>query len=128
MEQSYIMIKPGFLHLESEIVKRINNIGGKIIKRKQFMLNSEVLKEHYSHLLELPFYPNIEKYMLSGEVVGMVVEGEDIINKIREILGPTKNAPKGTIRGDYATGVTENVLHASDGPETAKAEIIRFFG
>lgn len=128
MEQSYIMIKPGFLELEEEIIKRINNIGGNVIKRKQFMLDSETLKKHYSHLLDLPFYPSIEEYMLSGEVVGMVVEGENIINKIREILGPTKNAPKGTIRGDFAKGTTENVLHASDGPETAKDEIKRFFG
>ena len=128
MQKSYIMIKPGFLNLENEIVKRIEQIGGKIIQRKQFQLTSEILKEHYSHLLHLEVYPEIEKYMLSGEVVGMIVEGEDIISKIRTILGPTKDAPKGTIRGDYAKGVRENVLHASDSPETAEAEIKRFFG
>ncbi|MEG1581889.1 MAG: nucleoside-diphosphate kinase [Clostridia bacterium] len=128
MEKSCVLIKPGFKHLEKEIIKWLEGVGGKIIKRKEFYLTHEQLKKHYAHLYNESFYPELEKYMMSDKVVGMVVEGENIIAEIRRILGPTKNAPKGTIRGEYAINGRENVLHASDCLETAEQEIKRFFG
>ena len=82
------------------------------------------------HLTDQPFYPKLERYMLSGPVFGMVLEGEDVIRGIRAMMGPTNvfEAAPGTIRGDYATDVTYNLIHGSDTPETAEAGIKRFFG
>ena len=132
MEKSYVMIKPGYLEHKDEIIKRIEEIGGKIVAEKTLNLDKEILREHYAHIVQFDFYPELEQYMTSGECYGMIVEGEaGIIAKIREIVGPTKNAPKGTIRGDFmkpGVSTSQNVIHASDAVETAEAEIERFFG
>lgn len=137
MERSYLMIKPGFTQYEEEIMEMLKRADVKLIARKKMNLTADVLKEHYAHLTELPFYPSIESYMMSDRVIGMVVEGPDgVIEKIREVVGPTKafmlkeEEPKyaDTIRGRFATGITENVIHASDSVENANAEIVRFFG
>lgn len=128
MEKSYVMIKPGFLHLEKEIIKRLGDINCRVLETKKMNLNERILKEHYSHLANMPFFPEIVNYMTSGEVKGMIVEGPNgSISEIRKIVGPTKNAPKGTIRGDYALDGSKNVIHASDAVETANSEIKRFF-
>ena len=97
---------------------------------KMFMMTKELLKEHYAHIADRPFYPEVEEYMMSGPVVGMIVEGENVIKGMRNFMGPTKylDAPAGTIRGDYSCNDRENLIHGSDAPETAEAEIKRFFG
>ncbi|MFA6860194.1 MAG: nucleoside-diphosphate kinase [Clostridia bacterium] len=130
MERTYIMIKPDGMrkNLKDEIVSRISKKEFKISKMKQFSLNKNVLLEHYAHVANMPFYPDMEKFMLSGPVLGMIVEGENAILGMRELMGPTKNAPKGTIRGDYAESTTFNIIHGSDSPENAEIEIKRFFG
>lgn len=130
MEQTYIMIKPDGIQkqLEHEILNRIHAAGFRVVKSKKFLLNKEVLNEHYAHVVHLPFYPEMEEYMLSGPVMGMVVEGKNAIAGMRELMGPTKNAPKGTIRGDYSESITFNVIHGSDSIENAQIEINRFFG
>lgn len=130
MERTYIMIKPDGMkkQLVGEIKNRIENAGLHIAKTKQFELNTQVLREHYAHVVHLPFYPEMEEFMLSGPVLGMIVEGNNAIFAMRDIMGPTKNAPKGTIRGDYSDSITFNVIHGSDSPENAEIEIARFFG
>ena len=107
----------------------IYNAGLKIKKYEVRRLDEEILKEHYAHLIDKPFYPELESYMLSGEVVLMVLEGLNAVEKFRNLMGPTdsKKAPKGTIRGEFGTDITYNAVHGSDSGLNAVTEIIRFF-
>ena len=88
------------------------------------------LREHYAHLLDKPFFPELVEYMTSGPVLAMVVEGENAVRGMRILMGATKyeDAAAGTIRGDLATSTTENIIHGSDSPENAEIEIARFVG
>jgi nucleoside-diphosphate kinase len=131
MERTYIMLKPDAIRrgLAGHIISRIEAKGYRIVEIKSMMLTSEILKSHYSHLLDKPFYQEIETFMMSGPVWGMIVEGEGVIAGMRAMMGPTKieDAPAGTIRGDLAFSTSENIIHGSDSPETAAIEIKRFF-
>ena len=91
-------------------------------------LSSELLKEH-AHVADKPFFPEIEEFMSSAPVICLVLQGEDVISKVRTLLGPTnsKEAPEGTIRGDLGTDQMRNVVHASDSEENAAIEVDRFF-
>ena len=93
-------------------------------------LTSETLREHYAHVADKPFFPEIEEFMSSRPVIGMILSGDSVISKVRDLLGPTDStqAPEGTIRGDLGTTMMKNVVHASDSVEAAEAEIKRFFG
>ena len=132
MERTYIMLKPDAIrrNLVGEIIGRIEKKGYKISNMKMFMLNDQILKEHYAHIADRPFFPEVCAYMTSGPVIGMVVEGENVIKGMRQMMGQTKylEAPMGTIRGDYSCNDRENLIHGSDAPETADIEIKRFFG
>ncbi|MGX7099866.1 nucleoside-diphosphate kinase [Globicatella sp. HMSC072A10] len=130
-QQTYIMLKPDCLKrgLMGEVISRIEKKGYRIVQAKLMTLDASIIAEHYAHLIDKPFYPRLEQFMLSGPVFGMVVEGEEVIQGMRAMMGPTNvfEAAPGTIRGDYATDVTYNLIHGSDSPETAKVEINRFF-
>ena len=132
MEKTYIMLKPDAVRrgLMGEIINKIERKGYKIIAMRMFEMTKEQLREHYAHIVDRPFYPEVEEYMMSGPVLGMIVEGENVIKGMRNFMGPTKylDAPAGTIRGDYSCNDRENLIHGSDAPETAEAEIKRFFG
>lgn len=131
-EFSYVMIKPTYLDHKDEIKGRLEAIGSSILEEKTLKMTKDKLKEHYAHIADKPFYPEVEEYMLSGDCYAMLIAGSNgIIAKIREIVGPTKNSPKGTIRGDFMhenANSSANVIHASDARDTANAEIERFFG
>lgn len=131
-EKTYIMLKPDAVkrRLIGEVVSRIEKKGYHITQAKLMTLDKEVIVEHYAHLLDKPFFPKLEAFMTSGPVFGMVVEGENVIAGMRQLMGPTNvhEALPGTIRGDYASNVTENIIHGSDSEETAAIEIQRFFG
>lgn len=131
-EKTYIMLKPDAVqrHLIGEVVSRIEKKGYQITQAKLMTLDKEVIAEHYAHLLDEPFYPTLEDFMTSGPVFGMVVEGVNVIAGMRQLMGPTNiyEASPGTIRGDYANNMTENIIHGSDSEETAAIEIKRFFG
>ena len=128
--RTYIMLKPDAVQrrLMGEIIARIEKKGYVISQIKMFNMNEEILKEHYAHIADKPFFPEIVKFMTSGPVVGMVVEGENVVSGMRALMGPTKDAPAGTIRGDYAMNGSENIIHGSDSDENAEIEIKRFFG
>ncbi len=132
MERTYIMLKPDAVKrkLAGAIISRIEAKGFSIIELKSMMLSKEILKEHYAHLVEKPFYHEIEEFMMSGPVWGMIVEGENAVEAMRALIGPTKieDAPAGSIRGDFAFSTAENIIHGSDSIENANAEINRFFG
>ncbi len=132
VERTYIMLKPDCVRrgLMGRVISRIEDKGYKIVDAKMMRLTSEKLREHYAHLVDKPFYPDLEAFMMSGPVLAMIVEGENAILGMRNLIGATKfeDAAAGTIRGDFANTTTENLIHGSDSPETAEAEIKRFFG
>ncbi len=133
-EYTYIMIKPDGVRmgLTEEIIKRIKNKGFEIKLFDVRKLTSDILDEHYAHVKDKPFYPEMKEFMLSDYVVPMIVYGKNAVQGMRGLMGPTKSieAPQGTIRGDYGNKeiVNENVIHGSDSRENALIEIERFFG
>ena len=131
-EITLILVKPDAVAegLTGQVLDRLEKEGLKILNCRMLRLDSALLKEHYAHLAHLPFFPEIEKFMSSGPVVAAALQGSNAIERVRELLGPTDStkAPKGTIRGDLGKDKMHNVLHASDSHETAKTELIRFFG
>lgn len=132
MERTYIMTKPDAYErgLIGQIITRIENKNFKITDMKMMHLDEEILTEHYAHLADKPFFPEILEYMTSGPVVGMVVEGNGVVDSMRKLMGPTDalEAEAGTIRGDLANSKSENLVHGSDSVENAEIEIKRFFG
>ena len=131
MERTYIMLKPDALKrgVAGEIISRIERKGYKIVEAKTMQLGEAVLKEHYAHIADKPFFPELVEYMTSGPVLAMIVEGPDVVLGMRILMGATKfEAAPGTIRGDYAFCTTENLIHGSDSVENAEIEIKRFFG
>ncbi len=131
MERTLIIFKPDCMkkHLAGTVLSRFDAAGFSIVAAKIKQLNPAILNEHYSHITDLPFFPEIAKFMMDKPVLIVVLEGKGVIQKVRDMLGPTDStkAPKGTIRGDYGTDKTRNICHASDSPESAAAEIARFF-
>ena len=131
-ETTLILVKPDAVAhgLTGEVLQRLEKNGFKILNCRMLRLTPALLQEHYAHLASLPFFPEIETFMASGPVVAVALSGENAIARVRDLLGPTDStkAPKGTIRGDLGKDKMHNVLHASDSPETAQAELRRFFG
>nr|WP_314021034.1 nucleoside-diphosphate kinase [Mogibacterium diversum] len=132
MEKTYIMLKPDCVKrgLMGEVISRIERKGYKIVDAKMMNLDEAILNEHYAHLADKPFFPEIVSFMTSGPVLGMIVEGENAVQGMRIIMGATKfeEATAGTIRGDFAHSTSENLIHGSDSLENAEIEIKRFFG
>ena len=131
IEKTYIMLKPDCIKrgLIGEVISRIEKKGYNILDAKMMKLDEAILREHYAHLKDKPFFPEIVSYMTSGPVLGMIVEGENAVLGMRILMGATKfeEAAAGTIRGDYATSTGENIIHGSDSVENAQIEIKRFF-
>ena len=96
---------------------------------KMVNLSPELLKEHYAHISDKPFFPGIASFMSSSPVVVAVIEGKDAVQVTRDMCGPTnaRKAAPGTIRGDFSLSMQCNVIHASDSVETAQKEVARFF-
>ena len=131
MQRSLILLKPDCVensHI-GEVISRFENAGYSIIGSKVVQLDDALLAEHYAHVSDLPFFPEIAAFMSSCPVLALVLEGENVIQGVRDLVGPTDStiAPKGTIRGDLGTDRMRNIVHASDSPESALAEINRFF-
>ena len=131
VEQTLSIIKPDGVekNLIGEIVGRFEKAGIQIVAAKMLHLSRADAEEFYAVHRERPFFADLMLYMTSGPVVVQVLEGEDAINTNRKIMGATdpNEAGPGTIRADFAASIEENVVHGSDGPETAAAEIAFFF-
>ena len=131
MQRSLILLKPDCLEKQvaGQVITRFEDKGYSIIATKMIQLDEQLLLEHYAHVADLPFFPEIAGFMSSRPVLALVLEGEDVIKGVRDLLGPTDSttAPSGTIRGDLGTDCMKNVAHASDSPESALVEINRFF-
>ncbi len=126
------MLKPEALrrNLIGKIISKIEKKGLKVVEMKTMMLDEVILKEHYAHIASQPFFPEIVANMTSGPVLAMIVEGENAVEAMMILCGPTKwnECQPGTIRGDFATSTGQNIIHRSDSNETALSEIERFFG
>ena len=130
-EKSLIIIKPDTLqrNLVGEIISRFERKGLKIIGMKMMTVEDAVLKEHYAHIADKPFFPGILNYMKTCPVIVMAVSGINAISAIRLIVGPTRGyeADAGSIRGDFSMSAQSNLVHASDSLEAGENEIKRFF-
>lgn len=131
-ETTLILCKPDCVQkgLIGTVLQRFESAGFRVHGLKMMHLSQDVLKEHYAHVADRPFFPEIVSFMQSSPVVALALGGENVISRVRDLLGPTdsKKAPAGTIRGDFGTDMMVNMCHASDSPETAAAELKRFFG
>lgn len=131
MEKTLIILKPDCMqsNLAGKVLDRLLSEGFSLKACKMMQLTEPLLRNHYAHLADKPFFPEIQNFMSSCPVIVAVFAGDNIISRVRDLLGPTDStkAEKGTIRGDYGTDKMLNIAHASDGPEAAKAEIARFF-
>jgi nucleoside-diphosphate kinase len=132
MERTFVMIKPDGLMrgLAGRIISMFEARGFRLVRARTLMMPETLVREHYHHLVEQPFFDEIMAYMMSGPVLAMVMEAPNAVEAARQILGatdPIKAAP-GTVRGRFATSVTYNLAHAADSPEAALAEVERFFG
>jgi len=131
MERTLILIKPDAIQrgLVGEILHRFERKGLKITGIKMMSLDEAVLREHYAHIADKSFYPEVEGFMMSSPVVAICLEGLEVVNAVRLITGITKarEAEAGSIRGDFAMSQSCNVIHASDTPENGEAEVKRFF-
>jgi len=130
-EQTFIMIKPDGVQrgLVGEIIKRFEARGFFLRALKMMTAEKSFAEEHYKDLSDKPFFPKLIEYIISGPVVAMVWEGQDAAAQGRKMLGttnPLDSAP-GTIRGDFSLIMGRNIIHGSDGVESAKAEIALWF-
>ena len=135
LETTLILFKPDAVakNLTGTVLARFQEQGFVIRGIKMMALSDEVLAEHYSHIADKPFFPSVRSFMQEAPVIALALEGENVISRVRDLLGPTDStvAAAGTIRGDFGFKDTDakmkNVCHASDSPEAAADEIKRFF-
>ena len=133
MEKTLVILKPDSMENRcvGEVLSRFEAAGFEIAACKLERLTTDVLEEHYAHIRQLEHvFPMLVEFMSSRSVLIMILEGENVISRVRELLGPTDpaEASAGTIRGDFGVDKTKNVVHASDSAESADVEIRRFFG
>ncbi len=131
MEKTFIILKPDAMEkrLVGTILARFEAAGFDVVACKMGRLSPALLREHYAHVATKPFYPDIEAFMSRRPVVLVALQGQNVVQRVRDLLGPTdsRKAAKGTIRGDFGTDMMVNVAHASDSVENAHAELARFF-
>ncbi len=132
MEQTFLMIKPDGVQrrLVGEIIRRLENKGYTLAQMKMLTPTREMAEAHYAVHKDKPFFAGVVDFISSGPVVAMVWEGDDVVTISRKLIGATKPADSmpGTIRGDYANTVAENLIHGSDSVENAQTEISLWFG
>ncbi|KAM8798329.1 nucleoside diphosphate kinase 3 [Eudromia elegans] len=130
-ERTFVAVKPDGVQrrLVGELVRRFERRGLTLVGMKLVQASEELLREHYGALRERPFYRQLLKHMSSGPVVAMVWQGLDVVKTVRAMIGETNPADSrpGTIRGDFCTDVTKNVIHGSDSVESARQEIALWF-
>ena len=131
MEETLVLLKPDCLEGRKcgEVLKRFEEAGFDVFGVKMTRLSDKILREHYAHLADKPFFPEIQGFMQSSPVVALAMRGENAITRVRDMVGPTDStvAEKGTIRGDFGQDKMKNVVHASDSVENGQAELKRFF-
>lgn len=131
MEQTFIILKPSTITrgLVGDVLTRFQRKGLIITGIKMMRLTDDILREHYAHLVDRPFFPSLLNSMKATPVIVAVLKGNDAVAVVRAMTGATncRKAAPGTIRGDFGMSGQENIIHASDSPENAIIEIARFF-
>lgn len=131
METTLVIIKPSGIQrgLAGRIISRFEQKGLVIAGMKMMRLSEQLLREHYAHLVDRPFFPSLLRSMMASPVVVLAIKGVDAVSVVRAMTGVTnaRNAAPGTIRGDFGMSGQENIVHASDLPENAVIEVARFF-
>ncbi|HVL65157.1 MAG TPA: nucleoside-diphosphate kinase [Actinomycetota bacterium] len=132
VQQTFVMVKPDGVRrrLIGEVLRRIEAKGYTIREMKLFTIDDSLAKKHYAEHTEKPFFGELVEFITSGPSVAMVVEGPNAIAGMRQLMGATDplDAVPGSIRGDFAAVITENIVHGSDSPDSAEREINLFFG
>ena len=131
MQVTVVLLKPSAVQrgILGEVITRFEKKGIQIVGMKMLCLSDEMVAEHYAHLAHKPFFGRIKESMQASPVVAMALKGVEVINVVRQLAGLTngREALPGTIRGDFSISVQENIVHASDSPETAEKGLSRFF-
>ena len=131
MEKTLIILKPSAVQrgLVGSVLKRFEQKGLIISGLKMMQLDEKILREHYAHLVDRPFFPSLVNSMTATPVIVGAIAGKDAVSVVRAMVGVTnsRNAAPGTIRGDFGMSGQENIIHASDSVENAAIEIKRFF-
>ena len=132
VESTLLIVKPDGVRrgLVGEILRRAEDKGLRLAEVRSLTIDVALAEEHYGEHRDKPFFGELVGFITSGPVVVARLEGEGAIAAWRTIMGPTDpvDAPPGTIRGDYGTVITENLVHGSDSPESAERELKLFFG
>lgn len=132
LENTFIMVKPDGVArgLVGEVISRLERKGLKLEKIRGLTISEDLARTHYAEHVDKPFFPDLVEFITSGPVVAMEWSGEEAISVCRSVVGATnpRDAAPGTIRGDFGLEVTENLVHGSDGAESAKRELGLFFG
>jgi nucleoside-diphosphate kinase len=130
-ERSLVLIKPDGVQrlLVGRVIGRLEDKGLKLVGLKLVQVSRELAEEHYAIHRERPFFAGLVAFITSSPLVAMAVEGPNAISVVRTMVGATRpwEAAPGTIRGDFAVAVAQNLIHASDGPETAATELALWF-
>ena len=130
-ERTLVLCKPDCVErgLVGEIVLRLERKGLRIVAMDLRRLEKETAERHYAEHMEKPFFDDLVSFITRGPLVAMVLEGPDAWKVVRALMGATnpRDAAPGTIRGDLAIELTENLVHGSDGPESAAREVALFF-
>lgn len=131
MERTFVAVKPDGVQrgLVSTILGRFEQKGFKLVGLKMLVVTPELAQQHYAEHKERPFFPGLVSFITSGPVVAIVLEGKGVIAAARALIGATNplNSPVGTIRGDFGVDIGRNIIHGSDGPESAVREIGLWF-
>ena len=131
MERTLVILKPSAIAREhaGEIISRFEKKGLKIIGIKMMQLHEDILREHYAHLVDRPFFPSLLNSMMALPVIVIGIEGVEAVTVVRQMTGATnsRKALPGTIRGEFGMSGQENIIHASDSVENAEIELKRFF-
>ncbi|HAB41904.1 MAG TPA: nucleoside-diphosphate kinase [Porphyromonadaceae bacterium] len=131
METTLVILKPSSIQraLAGKILSRFEQKGLRIAGLKMMMLDENLLREHYAHLVDRPFFPSLILSMTATPVIVAAISGVEAVQTVRQMTGVTnsRKALPGTIRGDFSMSGQENVIHASDSPENAAIELARFF-
>jgi nucleoside-diphosphate kinase len=131
MERTLVIVKPDAVRrgLIGEIVSRLERKGLNIVDGRFFTITEELAHRHYAEHAEKPFFGDLIAFITSGPVLALAVEGPSAVGVVRDLMGPTDplDAPPGTIRGDYGTELTHNLIHGSDSTESARRELGLFF-
>jgi len=132
MEHTFVMVKPDGVRrgLVGEVIGRLERKGLTLERMRMLTIDEEMAKRHYAEHVERPFFGELVAFITSGPVVAMEWSGPSAVSVVRTAMGPTNpvEAPPGTIRGDFATVITENIVHGSDSPASAERELSIFFG